>query len=275
MGAWTTWSNRCHTKWRIAPASYLQSKTAELQKVMTTPNELAFHERIHDLRFRPFAQVGLTKVSSPQNQTYPTCIASLKTNFWHTSDITNLQELDGQCYLCYSGDGAVAGHEWCWPGLPRRHGPHWTWIRGDHSVHSISMSPCLRGGIERAIPQQSKTGIVWFKALRNIMILQNCKHCKLSRFKAIPVSLWACLHSFILCSKKVMSMLPTTKTSKNPQLDSGCITRGDQVCLEGVQDGLPDGELGGNESPSLGWLHGMVRLHIYIYDKNILLFIYT
>lgn len=60
---------------------------------MTTPNELAFHERIHDLRFRPFAQVGLTKVSSPQNQTYPTCFASLKTNFWHTSDITNLQEL--------------------------------------------------------------------------------------------------------------------------------------------------------------------------------------
>ena len=66
-----------------------------------------------------------------------------------------------------------------------------------------------------------------------------------------------------------MSMLPTTKTSKNPQLDSGCITRGDQVCLEGVQDGLPDGDLGGNDSPSVGWLHGMgkmVRLHIIYYS---------
>lgn len=160
MGAWTTWSNWCHTKWWIAPTSYLQSKTAELRKV-TTPNELAFHECIHDLRFRPFAQVGLTRVSSPQNQTYPTCIASLKKSFWHNKPAGT----DGPCYLCYSGDGAVAGHEWCWPGLPRRHGPHWTWICDHHSVHSISMNPCLRGGIERAIPQQSKTGVVWFKAL--------------------------------------------------------------------------------------------------------------
>lgn len=84
----------------------------------------------------------------------------LLTYFWQNKPAGT----DGQCYLCYSGDGAVAGHEWCWPGLPRRHGPHWTWIRGDHSVHSISMNPCLRGGIERAIPQQSKTGVVWFKA---------------------------------------------------------------------------------------------------------------
>ena len=62
-----------------------------------------------------------------------------------------------------------------------------------------------------------------------------------------------------------MSMLLTTKTSKNPQLDSGCITRGDQVCLEGVQDGLPDDDLGGNDSPSVGWLHGMGKITcIYI-----------
>lgn len=82
--------------------------------------------------------------------------------FWHNKPAGT----DRQCYLCCSGDGAVAGHEWCWPGLPRRHGPHWTWIRGDHhSVHLISMNPRLHGGIERAIPQQSKTGVVWFKAL--------------------------------------------------------------------------------------------------------------
>ena len=129
---------------------------------------------------------------------------------------------DGQCYLCYSGDGAVAGHEWCWPGLPRRHGPHWTWICDDDSVHSISMNPCLRGGIERAIPQQSKAlfdwrpwsfGRVQASLIRNIArnigtsFFKNCQHCKLSRFNTIVVSLWACLHSFILCSKhrKILS----------------------------------------------------------------------
>ena len=73
---------------------------------MTTLNECAFHECIHDLRFLPLARVGLTKVSSPENQTYQTCIVDLK----QTSDMPSAGS-DGQCYLCYSGDGAVAGHE--------------------------------------------------------------------------------------------------------------------------------------------------------------------
>ena len=167
MGAWATWSNWCHAKWWIAPASCLQNKTAELRKVMAmTQSEIS-----------TFGSGGFDKgVESSKS--------NLKTNLWHNKPAGT----DGQwqCYLCYSGEGAVAGHEWCWPGLPRRHGPHWTWICGDPSVHPISMNPCLRGGIERAIPQQSKTGVVWFKALefwkgsrslttksaRNIMCLQ-------------------------------------------------------------------------------------------------------